>query len=108
MARKKQPKAFGVWGIEIGQCGLKALRLEKVEDRITATAFDYIEYPKILNQPDADPDQLTREALQKFLERNNLKGDQVVLGVPGQIWDWTIIVGVPAGFPYRTRLHTTG
>ncbi|GIW82130.1 MAG: hypothetical protein KatS3mg105_3937 [Gemmatales bacterium] len=84
MAKKKQPKAIGAWGIEVGQCAFKALRLEKVEDRITATAFDYIEYPKILNQPDADPDQLTREALLKFLERNNIRGDTVVLGVPGQ------------------------
>ena len=49
-----------------------------------ATAFDYVEHPKILSQPDADPDQLTREALDKFLSRNNLKGDIVAISVPGQ------------------------
>ncbi|MGE3806002.1 MAG: type IV pilus assembly protein PilM, partial [Gemmataceae bacterium] len=74
----------GVWGIEIGQCAFKALRLVNIDGQVTATAFDYIEHPKILNQPDADPDQLTREALEKFLERNQLKGDKVVIGVPGQ------------------------
>ena len=74
----------GVWGIDIGQCAFKAIRLENVEGAVTATAFDYIEHPKILSQPDADPDQLIREALDKFLERNALKGDVVVIGIPGQ------------------------
>jgi type IV pilus assembly protein PilM len=75
----------GVWGIDLGQCALKALRLEVQEDgQVTATAFDYVEHPKILSQPDADPDQLTREALEKFLSRNSLKGDVVAISVPGQ------------------------
>src|SRR5260221_14301636 len=74
----------GVWGIDIGQCALKALRLQNVEGTITATAFDYVEHPKILSQPDADPDQLTREALEKFLSRNTLRGDGVAISVPGQ------------------------
>ena len=58
-----------VWGIDIGQCALKALRLEMIEGLPTATAFDYVEHPKILSQPDANPDELTREALEKFLSR---------------------------------------
>src|SRR5580704_7138616 len=74
----------GVWGIDLGQCGLKAIRLENIGGEITATAFDYVEHPKILSQPDADPDQLTREALEQFLSRNNLRGDTVAISVPGQ------------------------
>ena len=74
----------GVWGIDIGQCAFKAIRLEVIEGTVTATAFDYIEHPKILSQPDADPDQLTREALEQFLSRNSLKGDTVAISVPGQ------------------------
>jgi type IV pilus assembly protein PilM len=74
----------GVWGIDLGQCALKALRLEEIDGQVTATTFDYVEHPKILSQPDADPDQLTREALLKFLSRNTLKGDTVVISVPGQ------------------------
>ena len=77
-------KTFGVWGIDIGQCALKALRLEIIDGQPTATAFDYIEHPKILSQPDADPDALTREALEKFLSRNPLGRDHVAIGVPGQ------------------------
>src|SRR5262245_29400535 len=78
-----QPRP-GVWGIDLGQCALKAIRVEEVDGKVTATAFDYIEHPKILSQPDADPDQLTREALERFLSRNHLKGDTVVISVPGQ------------------------
>src|ERR1700684_1058009 len=74
----------GVWGIDVGQCGVKALRLAMVDDQLTASAFDYIEYPKILTQPDADPDQLIHEALDQFLSRNSIRGDLVVIAVPGQ------------------------
>src|SRR5712692_8964559 len=74
----------GVWGIDLGQCALKALRLENIDGQVTATAFDYVEHPKILSQPDADPDQLIREALEKFLSRNTLKGDLVAISIPGQ------------------------
>jgi len=74
----------GVWGIDLGQCALKAIRLEEIDGQATATAFDYVEHPKILSQPDADPEQLTREALEKFLSRNDLKGDTVAISVPGQ------------------------
>src|SRR5437899_7186888 len=74
----------GVWGIDIGQCALKALRLEMIEGTVTATAFDYVEHPKILSQPDADPDQLTREALETFLSRNAIKGDMIAMSIAGQ------------------------
>jgi len=75
---------IGYWGIDIGQCALKALRLELIDGVPTATAFDYIEHAKILSQPDADPEALTREALEKFLSRNPLLKDEVAIGVPGQ------------------------
>ncbi len=74
----------GVWGVDLGQCALKAIRLEVIDGEVTATAFDYVEHPKILSQPDADPDELTREALAKFLSRNTLRGDTVAISVPGQ------------------------
>ncbi len=74
----------GVWGIDLGQCALKALRLQQINGEVVATAFDYIEHPKILSQPDADPDQLTRAALEQFLSRNQIRGDQIAISVPGQ------------------------
>lgn len=74
----------GVWGIDVGQCALKAIRLEMIDGQLTATAFDFVEHPKILSQPDADPDQLTREALETFLSRNTVKGDTVAISIAGQ------------------------
>ena len=62
-----QKAAIGVWGIDLGQCALKAVRLELIDGAVTATAYDYIEYPKILSQPDADPDEFTRGSPQRFL-----------------------------------------
>ncbi len=85
MAKKK--RRSGVWGIDIGQCGLKALRCVEGDDEdepLVADAFDYIEYPKVLSQPEADADELIREALEQFLERNEIKGDRVAMSVSGQ------------------------
>ncbi|MDZ7618829.1 MAG: pilus assembly protein PilM, partial [Patescibacteria group bacterium] len=76
-----------VWGIDIGQCSLKALRCRPHEDdpdRIVADAFDFIEYPKILSQPDAEPDELIADALNQFLARNSVEGDRVAISVGGQ------------------------
>src|SRR5438105_6708512 len=78
------PVQPGVWGIDLGQCALKAIRVEQIDGQVTATAFDYVEHPKILSQPDADPDQLTREALEKFLSRNHLGGALFAISIAGQ------------------------
>ncbi len=75
-----------VWAIDIGQAALKALKLMPgaEPDTLAADAFDFIEYPKILSQPDADPEELVREALATFMGRNDLTGSKVCLGVSGQ------------------------
>ena len=74
-----------VWGIDIGQCALKALKVRAADDgKVEVLAFDIIEHPKILSQPDADPDELIRAAVEKFASRNDWQRDQIVLGVPGQ------------------------
>lgn len=80
-------KSGAVWGIDVGQCALKALRCrphEKDSNRIVVEAFDYIEYPKLLSQQDANREELIAEALETFLSRNELKGDSVAISVPGQ------------------------
>jgi len=74
----------GVWGIEIGQAALKALRCSLKGDEIVAEAFDYIEYPKMLSQPEAEPAELIAEALEKFKERNDAGNYMICMSVPGQ------------------------
>ncbi|MCC6493024.1 MAG: type IV pilus assembly protein PilM [Pirellulales bacterium] len=79
-------KGGAVWGIDIGQCALKALqcRPHEKEQRLVVEAFDFIEYPKILTQPEAEPAELIREALATFLSRNEVAGDTVAISVAGQ------------------------
>jgi type IV pilus assembly protein PilM len=79
-------KNQAVWALDIGQSALKALKLVTgaTPDQVVAEAFDYVEYPKILSQPDADPEALVSEALGTFLDRNDLKGTKVAIAVPGQ------------------------
>ena len=76
----------GVWGIDIGQAGLKAIRLRYAEaaKQLIAVAFDYIPHPKILSQPDAVPEELIQQALETFLSRNDLRDDLIAISVPGQ------------------------
>ncbi len=76
--------AKSVWGIDIGQCALKALKLRDVDGELRVEAFDIIEHPKILSQPDADRRQLIRTALEQFLARNHVAGSALVVSVPGQ------------------------
>ncbi|MEQ8836131.1 MAG: type IV pilus assembly protein PilM, partial [Lacipirellulaceae bacterium] len=80
-------KGNAVWGIDIGQTALKALKCrphETEEQQLVVESFDFIEYEKILTQPEADAEALVKDALEQFLSRNDLAGDQVAISVPGQ------------------------
>ena len=72
------------WGIDIGQCALRALKLTRVGEEVRLEAFDVIEHSKILSQPDADRVSLTRSALEQFLARNDLSDSVVAVSMPGQ------------------------
>jgi len=74
-----------VWGIDVGQCALKALKLQMRDGKLRALSFDVIDHAKILSQPDADEQALIRSALSKFLSRNAIKGSALVISVPGQV-----------------------
>ena len=80
MAKKIQH----VWGLEIGQSALKGLRCHMDGDQLVADTFDFVEYPKILSQPEAEPEMLIADAMQQFLSRNDLRGARVGVSVPGQ------------------------
>ncbi len=79
-------KIGSVWGIDLGQCALKALLCRAGDEpgTIIAEAFDYIEYPKMIGQPDANPAELYKEALETFLSRNDVQGAKVAISVSGQ------------------------
>ncbi|MEN0110384.1 MAG: pilus assembly protein PilM [Planctomycetota bacterium] len=80
-------KSNAAWGIDIGQSSLKAMRCRPHESetgRMVVEEVDCVPYPKLLSQPDAEPEELVREALETFVQRNELKGDRVAVSVPGQ------------------------
>ena len=77
--------AQAIWGIDLGRCALKAIKLRVAsEGQVEILAKDYVEHPTILSQPDADRLELIRAALEKFLSRNDISKDEVVVSVPGQ------------------------
>lgn len=74
-----------VWGLDLGRCSLKAIKLRPTsDDKVEIVAHDIVEHAKILSQPDADRNELIASALEKFLSRNDVSKDFVVVGVPGQ------------------------
>ncbi len=94
------PSTKTVWGIDVGQCALKALKVQWREDRLRVLGFDVIEHGKILSQPDADEQALIRAALEKFANRNQVKGSTVVISVPGQA-SFTRFIKLPPVEPRR-------
>jgi len=77
-------KARTAWGIDVGQCALKALQLRDLGGQVQVESFAAIEHPHILSEPEANRDQLIREALEKFLSRHSVVGSRVAISVPGQ------------------------
>jgi len=73
-----------VWGLDIGQCALKALKLADDGEEVQVEAFELIEHPAILSQPETDRPQLIRESLETFLARQSVAGSTIALAVPGQ------------------------
>jgi len=76
-----------VWAIEIGNSRLKALRLRLAGETIDVIGFDNIEHEKILssgNIKDNERSELVRASLRRFVSKNNLGKDEVIVSVPSQ------------------------
>ncbi|GMU22629.1 MAG: hypothetical protein AMXMBFR13_27140 [Phycisphaerae bacterium] len=73
-----------VWGIDLGQSALKAIRLRVAGDGVEAVDYAYIEHGRILSQPDANRQALITETVKKFVEAHNLSKEVLFVGVPGQ------------------------
>ena len=74
-----------VWGIDLGQCALKAIRLRAAGDKVEVLDHVYIEHGKILSQPDVDRVALVAESMKKLVEmRPEFPKESIVAAVPGQ------------------------
>ena len=73
------------WGIDVGQYGLRAIKLEAAGGNLLVSDFEVIEYPESLSsQPAASHDQIIRQALGEFTSKHSLKGAAIIIGVPGR------------------------
>jgi type IV pilus assembly protein PilM len=75
------------WGIDLGNCALKALKLGIGPEKVEVLDFAVIEHEKILSQPDLDNQQridLIDKALDLFLSEHDISNSCVVVSVPGQ------------------------
>ncbi len=78
------PAPRTVWGIDIGQRALKALKLQNVDGQLQVDALDIIEHPKILTPDDEDRREVVQATLEQFLARNDLSEATIAVAVPGQ------------------------
>ncbi|MBI9017229.1 MAG: type IV pilus assembly protein PilM [Phycisphaerae bacterium] len=75
------------WGIDVGNCALKAIKLALAPEGVEVVDFAVIEHEKILSQPEMLPEQkhqLVSEALDKFLDEHDTSGSSIVVAMPGQ------------------------
>lgn len=73
-----------VWGIDVGQCGLKAVKLVDTGEGVRLGAFEVIEHGTTLTDPDADISNLVRASLGEFLRRQDLDDARVAVSVLGK------------------------
>jgi type IV pilus assembly protein PilM len=73
------------WGIDIGQCALKAIKLRQdAEGAVHVDGFEVVEHSNILSQPDADPNLLIQQSLDEFLRRADVTNATISVSVLGQ------------------------
>ena len=74
-----------VWGIDVGRCAFKAIKLRPGADgKVELADYEHFDHAKILTQPDADRPALIAAALEKFLSRHDITKDLIFVSVPGQ------------------------
>lgn len=73
-----------VWGIDVGQCSLKAIKLQATDEGVEMLAADVVEHESIISQVESDAPELIGKAIETFLSRNEIKDSRVVVSVPGQ------------------------
>ncbi len=74
-----------VWGIDVGRCALKALKLRPgVDGQVDIIDQEYLEHPTMASESGRDQYQLITEALERFQSKHDITKEKVVVGVPGQ------------------------
>jgi type IV pilus assembly protein PilM len=72
------------WGIDIGNRALKAVRLSQGPEGLQIDDFDVVEHEQVLSNAGDNKESLLQSALANFVQRHELKGAPVAIGVSGQ------------------------
>lgn len=72
------------WGIDIGNRALKAVRLSPGPQGMIIDDFDVVEHEQVLSNAGDNREGLVSSALANFVQRHDLRGAPVAIGVSGQ------------------------
>ena len=73
------------WGIDIGNRALKAVKLVRGDDgALRVDDFEVIEHEHVLSNSGDNRETLIQSAIQNFVQRHQIKGGAVAIGVSGQ------------------------
>jgi len=70
-----------VWGLDVGQNALKAVKARRVGELVEILAFDHIEYHEPASGGAGDSSAAIRDALQTFLSRNDITNCQFAVSI---------------------------
>ena len=72
------------WGIDIGNRALKAIKLTQGPEGLQIDDFDVVEHEQVLSNAGDNRESLLQAALANFVQRHELQGVPVAIGVSGQ------------------------
>lgn len=72
------------WGIDVGNCALKAIKLVREDGELKIADFAIIEHEQILSNAGDNRESLIHAALASFVEKHPEKGGAVAVAVGGQ------------------------
>ncbi len=93
-----------VWGIDIGRSALKAVCMRRIRDGVEITDVDYIPYDEFEDEGGTQIGRSrgTWQALAEFQTRHRVKGEKVIISVPGAE---TFIRGLQLVMVGRKSIH---
>jgi type IV pilus assembly protein PilM len=72
------------WGIDVGNRALKAVRLSPGPEGLIIDDFDVVEHEQVLSSAGDNKESLVQSALANFVQRHDMRGGVVAVGVSGQ------------------------
>ncbi len=86
LLKSRKPRPTTAWGIDLGRCALKAIKLGYVAetDRVVALEAETIIHDGIANRPTAELQTSIEKTLQSFLDRHVFKDGTVAVSLPAQ------------------------